>query len=253
MFRSSGRSANSSRADSADAALTTLHVILPPQLRGRMARKGRIMIRRRSGRFSKPHARLALPEEEYVLQVRRRQILVLIESLRRGPARSSRAAMAILITRRIPATAPRRCRIIHVVTFGKATRATISSPPRCVPSFWSSRAARGAIAVKMQLSVECSASLERDRCVAVAEQRVRPLAAKRCRLGSTHLIERPFAARWRTARYLFSRSILPRLRDAFRRARQRRRSSFPEKSQRARPALRAAAGRPTLSSVPRVN
>jgi len=59
--------------------------------------------RRRSGSFSKPHARLRAPEEEYVCSRRRRSRVD--RKLARGPG-DLRERHGDLVTRRIPAAAP---------------------------------------------------------------------------------------------------------------------------------------------------
>src|SRR5438128_1215029 len=59
--------------------------------------------RRRSGSFSKPHARLRAPEEEYVYSRRRRSRAD--RKLARGPG-DLRERHGDLVTRRIPAAAP---------------------------------------------------------------------------------------------------------------------------------------------------
>src|SRR6478735_3151996 len=109
-------------ADSADAALKTLHVILPPNFAGAW-QKGQIMIVVEAEVSRKRTLVSALPKKK--MFVVDGADLALIESLRAVPA-IFKSGMAILsrdaFLRLLPALQnhPR-------VTFGKATRATISS------------------------------------------------------------------------------------------------------------------------------
>ena len=170
--------------------------------------------RRRSGSFSKPHARLRTPEEEHVCSRRRRSRVD--RRLARGPG-DLRERHGDLVTRRIPAAAP-ALQNHPRVTFGKATRATISSAALRPELLVESRG-EGGIAVKATFRQpqedrsrararargESADPLERDGGVAAAEQRVRPL--RRSVAGrSTRLIERPLLLDG-DARCISSRSI----------------------------------------------
>src|SRR5207248_6309550 len=126
--------------------------------------------RRRSGSFSKPHARLRAPEEEYVCSRRRRSRAD--RKLARGPG-DLRERHGDLVTRRIPAAAPgvaesSTCYFRQSDSgddlFGRAASRASGRVAR-----------RGGHCGEMQLSAECSASLERERCVAVEVIRVRPV------------------------------------------------------------------------------
>ena len=174
--------------------------------------------RRRSGSFSKPHARLRAPEEEHVCSRRRRSRAD--RRLARGPG-DLRERHGDLVTRRIPAAAPgvaesSTCYFRQSDSgddlFGRAASRASGRVAR-----------RGEHRGEMQLSAECSASLERDRGVAAAEQRVRSL--RRSVAGWFDAPDRAaVAARWRP------RVAFPRIRSAaaarcIRCARRRRRSS----------------------------
>ena len=126
-------------AESADAAPNDTARDPAAQFRGRMAERAD-HDRRRSGSFSKPPLVSALPKKN-TFAVDNAD-LVLIESLRAVPA-IFESGMCDLATRRIPAAASRRCRIIRVLLLAKRLGRR-SLRPRCVPSFWSSHAARGA-------------------------------------------------------------------------------------------------------------
>ena len=219
-------------ADSADAALTTLHVILPPNFAGAW-QKGQIMIVVEAEVSRNRTLVSALPKKN-TFAVDGAD-LVLIEGLRAVPA-IFESGMAILsrdaFLRLLLALQnhPR-------VTFGKATRATISSAALRPELLVESRG-EGGIAVKCNFPAGRSRkidheheqeqeekaldSLERDRCVAAAEQRVRSL--RRSVAGRLDAPDRAaVAARWR------SRVAFPRIRSAaaarcIRRARRRRRS-----------------------------
>ena len=173
--------------------------------------------RRRSGSFSKPHARLRTSEEEHVCSRRRRSRAD--RRLARGPG-DLRGRHGDLVTRRIPAAASRvaESSTRHLRQsdsgddlFGRAASRASGRVAR-----------RGGHCGEMQLSAESSSSLERDRCVAAAEQRVRSL--RRSVAGRLDAPDRAaVAARWRTC------VTFPRIRSAaaarcIRCARRRRRS-----------------------------
>ncbi len=203
-------------ADSADAALTTLHVILPPNFAGAW-QKGQIMIVVEAEVSRNRTLVSALPKKN-TFAVDGAD-LVLIEGLRAVPA-IFESGMAILsrdaFLRLLLALQnhPR-------VTFGKATRATISSAALRPELLVESRG-EGGIAVKCNFPPNALTSLERDRCVAAAEQRVRSL--RRSVAGRLDAPDRAaVAARWRTC------VTFPRIRSAaaarcIRCARRRRRS-----------------------------
>src|SRR6202040_415945 len=110
------------------------------------------------------------PEEEYVCSRRRRSRVD--RKLARGPG-DLRERHGDLVTRRIPAAAPGVAE--SSTCYFRQSESGDDLFDR-VASRASGRVARGGEhRGEMQLSAECSASLERDRCVAVAEQRVRPL------------------------------------------------------------------------------
>src|SRR4051812_40786149 len=109
-------------ADSADAALTTLHVILPPNFAGAW-QKGQIMIVVEAEVSRKRTLVSALPKKK-TFAVDGAD-LVLIESLRAVPAMFE-SGMAILSRDAFLRLLPALQNHPHV-TFGKATRATISS------------------------------------------------------------------------------------------------------------------------------
>src|SRR6266513_1114060 len=111
--------------------------------------------RGRSGSFSKPHARLRAPEEEYVCIRRRRSRAD--RKLARGPG-DLRERYGDLVTRRIPAAAPgvaesSTCYFRQSDSrddlFGRAASRTFGRVARR----WKHRG-------EMQLCAECSASLE---------------------------------------------------------------------------------------------
>ena len=126
-------------ADSADAALTTLHVILPPNFAGAW-QKGQIMIVVEAEVSRNRTLVSALPKKN-TFAVDGAD-LVLIEGLRAVPA-IFESGMAILSRDAFLRLLP-RCRIIHASLSAKRLGRR-SLRPRCVPSFWSSRAARGAL------------------------------------------------------------------------------------------------------------
>src|SRR4029077_5345970 len=135
---------------------------------------------------------LRTPEEKYVCSRRRRSRVD--RKLARGPG-DLRERHGDLVTRRIPSAAPGVAELSTCYfrqsdsgddLFGRAA------------SRASGRVARqGGHCGEMQLSAECSTSLERDRCVAAAEQRVRSL--RRSVAGRLDAPDRAaVAARWRT-------------------------------------------------------
>src|SRR5205085_3187667 len=149
-------------ADSADAALTTLHVILPPNFAGAW-QKGQIMIvveaevsRNRTLVSALPKKRTFAVDDVD---------LVLIESLRAVPA-IFESGMAILsrdaFLRLLPALQnhPR-------VTFGKATRATISSAALRPELLVESRC-EGSIAVKCNFPPKINHEHEHEHELATA-------------------------------------------------------------------------------------
>ena len=223
-------------ADSADAALTTLHVILPPNFAGAW-QKGQIMIVVEAEVSRNRTLVSALPKKN-TFAVDDAD-LVLIESLRAVPA-IFESGMAILsrdaFLRLLPALQnhPR-------VTFGKATRATISSAALRPELLVESRG-EGSIAVKCNFPPNALLLWNAtDAWLLQNNEFVR--CGEALPAGSTHLIERPSAARWR------SRVALPRVRSAsaarcIRCARRRRRSSSGNRNGAA--SLRAAAGRHAL-------
>jgi len=194
-------------ADSADAALTTLHVILPPNFAGAW-QKGQIMIVVEAEVSRNRTLVSALPKKN-TFAVDNAD-LVLIESLRAVPA-IFESGMAILsrdaFLRLLPALQnhPR-------VTFGKATRATISSAALRPELLVESRG-EGSIAVKCNFPPNAlllwnatdAWQLENNEFVRCGEA----LPA-----GSTHLIERPLLLDGDRALH-FLAFDLPRLRDAF--------------------------------------
>ena len=229
-------------ADSADAALTTLHVILPPNFAGAW-QKGQIMIVVEAEVSRNRTLVSALPKKN-TFAVDGAD-LVLIEGLRAVPA-IFESGMAILSRDaflRLLLALQNHPRI----TFGKATRATISSAALRPELLVESRG-EGGIAVKCNFPLKRSRKiehehelataspsdggheheekaltpLERDRCVAAAEQRVRSL--RRSVAGRLDAPDRAaVAARWRTC------VTFPRIRSAaaarcIRCARRRRRS-----------------------------
>src|SRR6266480_966453 len=213
-------------ADSADAALTTLHVILPPNFAGAW-QKGQIMIvveaevsRNRTLVSALPKKnRFAVDDAD----------LVLIENLRAVPA-IFESGMAILsrdaFLRLLPALQnhPR-------VTFGKATRATISSAA-LRPELRVESRGDGGIAVKANFSRKIEQEQEQEHEEGEEEKgksalllwnatetwMLRNNEFVRCGealpSGSTHLIERPLLLEGDRALH-FLAFDLPRLRDAF--------------------------------------
>src|SRR5947207_9088148 len=208
-------------ADSADAAITTLHVILPPNFAGAW-QKGQIMIVVEAEVSRKRTLVSALPKKK-TFSVDDAD-LVLIESLRAVPA-IFESGMAILsrdaFLRLLPALQnhPR-------VTFGKATRATISSAALRPELVVESRG-EGSIAVRANFSRKIDQEQEHED-----EQEERAMILwnatdawllqnnefVRCGealpAGSTHLIERPLLLDGDRALH-FLAFDLPRLRDAF--------------------------------------
>src|SRR6478672_6501969 len=193
-------------ADSADGALTTLHVILPPNFAGAW-QKGQIMIVVEAEVSRNRTLVSALPKKN-TFAVDGAD-LVLIESLRAVPA-IFESGMAILsrdaFLRLLPALQnhPR-------VTFGKATRATISSAALRLELLVESRG--DVITVKANLPPNAlllwnatEAWLLRDN------QFVR--CGEALPAGSTHLIERPLLLEGDRALH-FLAFDLPRLREAF--------------------------------------
>ena len=222
-------------ADSADAALTTLHVILPPNFAGAW-QKGQIMIVVEAEVSRNRTLVSALPKKK-TFAVDDAD-LVLIEGLRAVPA-IFESGMAILsrdaFLRLLPALQnhPR-------VTFGKATRATISSAALRPELLVESRG-EGSIAVKCNFPSNRSRKIdhEHEHELATAspsdgghehEEKalilwnateawlLRNNEFVRCGealpAGSTHLIERPLLLDGERALH-FLAFDLPRLRDAF--------------------------------------
>ena len=206
--------------------------------------------RRRSGSFSKPHARLRAPEEEYVCSRRRRSRAD--RKLARGPG-DLRERHGDLVTRRIPAAAPGVAE--SSTRYFRQSDSGDDLFGRAASRASGRVARRGEHRGEMQLSANAgdrassrtrrrrsSAPLERDRCVAAAEQRVRSL--RRSVAGWFDAPDRAaVAARWRP------RVTFPRIRSAaaarcIRCARRRRRSSSGNRNGAA--SLRAAAGRHAL-------
>src|SRR5438105_813980 len=208
-------------AGSADAALTTLHVILPPNFAGAW-QKGQIMIVVEAEGSRNRTLVSALPKKN-TFAVDDAD-LVLIESLRAVPA-IFESGMAILsrdaFLRLLPALQnhPR-------VTFGKATRATISSAALRPELLVESRG-DGGIAVRANFSRKIDQEQEHEQ-----EQEEKALILwnatdawllrnnefVRCGealpAGSTHLIERPLLLDGDRALH-FLAFDLPRLREAF--------------------------------------
>src|SRR5947207_7862567 len=143
-------------ADSADAALTTLHVILPPNFAGAW-QKGQIMIVVEAEVSRNRTLVSALPKKNtFAVDA---ADLVLIESLRAVPA-IFESGMAILsrdaFLRLLPALQnhPR-------ITFGKATRATISSAA-VRPELLVESRREGGIAVKASFRRTVSGKIEQE-------------------------------------------------------------------------------------------
>src|SRR5438093_2139060 len=210
-------------ADSADAALTTLHVILPPNFAGAW-QKGQIMIVVEAEVSRNRTLVCALPKKN-TFAVDEAD-LVLIESLRAVPALFE-SGMAILsrdaFLRLLPALQnhPR-------VTFGKATRATISSAALRPELLVESRG-EGSIAVKANFSRKIEQEQEQEQEQQREEKALILWNATeawmlqnnefvRCGealpAGSTHLIERPLLLDGDRA-LPFLAFDLPRLRDVF--------------------------------------
>src|SRR5207302_4510828 len=143
-------------ADSADAALTTLHVILPPNFAGAW-QKGQIMIVVEAEVSRNRTLVSALPKKN-TFAVDDAD-LVLIEGLRASPA-IFESGMAILSRDaflRLLLALQNHPRI----TFGKATRATISSAALRPELLVESRGERG-IAVKCNFPLKRSGKIEHE-------------------------------------------------------------------------------------------
>src|SRR6476659_2931307 len=189
-------------ADSADAALTTLHVILPPNFAGAW-QKGQIMIVVEAEVSRNRTLVSALPKKRTFAADA--ADLVLIESLRAVPA-IFESGMAILsrdaFLRLLPALQNH-----SRVTFGKATRATISSAALRPELVVESRG-EGSIAVRANFSRKIDQEQEHEH-EHEDEQEEKALILwnatdawllqnnefVRCGealpAGSTHLLERP--------------------------------------------------------------
>src|SRR3954471_20214186 len=208
-------------ADSADAAITTLHVILPPNFAGAW-QKGQIMIVVEAEVSRKRTLVSALPKKK-TFAVDGAD-LVLIESLRAVPA-IFESGMAILsrdaFLRLLPALQnhPR-------VTFGKAIRATISSatlrPELLVESRGEGISVRANFPTKIEREGEKGEEEEGKNALmlwnATEAWMLQNNEFVRCGealpAGSTHLIERPLLLDGERALH-FLAFDLPRLRDAF--------------------------------------
>src|SRR5947208_5280201 len=208
-------------ADSADAALTTLHVILPPNFAGAW-QKGQIMIVVEAEVSRNRTLVSALPKKN-TFAVDGAD-LVLIEGLRAVPA-IFESGMAILsrdaFLRLLPALQnhPR-------ITFGKATRATISSAALRPELLVESRA-EGGIAVKCNFPLKRSGKIDQEHehegkalllWNATEAWLLQNNEFVRCGqalpAGSTNLIERPLLLDGERALH-FLAFDLPRLQDAF--------------------------------------
>ena len=194
-------------ADSADAALTTLHVILPPNFAGAW-RKGQIMIVVEAEVSRNRTLVSALPKKNTFAADE--TDLALIESLRAVPA-IFKSGMAILsrdaFLRLLPALQnhPR-------VTFGKATQATISSAALRSELLVESRG-EGSIAVKCNFPSNALLLWNAtDAWLLQNNEFVR--CGEALPAGSTHLLERPLLLDGDRALH-FLAFDLPRLRDAF--------------------------------------
>jgi superfamily II DNA or RNA helicase len=208
-------------ADSADAALTTLHVILPPNFAGAW-QKGQIMIVVEAEVSRNRTLVSALPKKNtFAVDEADR---VLIEGLRAVPA-IFESGMALLsrdaFLRLLPALQNHPS-----VTFGKATRATISSAVLRPELLVESRS-EGSIAVKCNFPTEQRRKIDQEH-----EQEEKALILwnateawllqnnefVRCGealpAGSTHLIEQPLLLDGDRALH-FLAFDLPRLGDAF--------------------------------------
>src|SRR6266516_4622204 len=194
-------------ADSADAALTTLHVILPPNFAGAW-QKGQIMIVVEAEVSRNRTLVSALPKKN-TFTVDDAD-LVLIEGLRASPA-IFESGMAIL-SRDAFLQLLRALQNHPHVTFGKATRATISSAALRPELLVESRG-EGSIAVKCNFPPNTlllwnateAWMLQNSEFVRCGEA---------LPSGSTHLIERPLLLDGDRA-LPFLAVDLPRLRDAF--------------------------------------
>jgi len=212
-------------ADSADAALTTLHVILSPNFAGAW-QKGQIMIVVEAEVSRNRTLVSALPKKN-TFAVDGAD-LVLIEGLRAVPA-IFEGGMAILsrdaFLRLLPALQnhPR-------VTFGKATRATISSAALRPELLVESRG-EGGIAVRANFPLKRSGKIEHDHeheheheekalilWNATDAWLLQNNEFVRCGealpAGSTHLIERPLLLDGERALHFVAFDV-PRLHDAF--------------------------------------
>ena len=204
-------------ADSADAALTTLHVILPPNFAGAW-QKGQIMIVVEAEVSRKRTLVSALPKKKtFVVDG---ADLALIEGLRAVPA-IFESGMAILSRDaflRLLLALQNHPRI----TFGKATRATISSAALRPELLVESRG-EGSIAVKANFSRKIEHEHEHEEKALLLWNATEAWLLQnnefvRCGealpAGSTHLIERPLLLDGERALH-FLAFDLPRLRDAF--------------------------------------
>jgi superfamily II DNA or RNA helicase len=193
--------------ETADAALTTLHVILPPNFTGAW-QKGQIMIvveaetsRNRTLVSALPKNRTFAADDSD---------LVLIEGLRAVPAIFENGMATLArdgFLRLLPALQnhPR-------VTFGKATRATISAVALRPELLVESRGDKG-IAVKANLPPNALFLYNAtDAWVLRNNEFVR--CGEALPAGSTHLIERPLLLEGERALH-FLAFDLPRLREAF--------------------------------------
>ncbi|HEU0208874.1 MAG TPA: SNF2 helicase associated domain-containing protein, partial [Candidatus Udaeobacter sp.] len=194
-------------ADSTGADLTTLHVILPPNFAGAW-QKGQIMIVVEAEISRNRKLVSALPKKD-TFAVDDAD-LMLIEGLRAVPAILERG-MAILsrdaFLRLLPALQnhPR-------VTFGKATRATISSTA-LRPELLVESHGEGSIGVKCNSPPKAPLLWNAtDAWLLQNNEFVR--CGKALPAGSTHLIERPLLLDGDRALH-FLVFDLPRLRDAF--------------------------------------
>ena len=207
------------RADSADTALTTLHVILPPNFAGAW-QKGQIMIVVEAEVSRNRTLVSALPKKN-TFAVDDAD-LVLIDNLRAIPA-TFESGMAILSRDaflRLLAALRNHPR----VTFAKATRATISSATLRPELLVESRG-EGSIAVKANFSRKIDQEHEHqheekalilwnstDAWLLQNNEFVR--CGEALPAGSTRLIERPLLLEAHRALH-FLAFDLPRLRDAF--------------------------------------
>ena len=194
-------------ADSADAALTTLHVILPPNFAGAW-QKGQIMIVVEA-EASRNRTLVSVLPKKNTIAVDGAD-LVLIESLRASPAifESGMATLSRDAFLRLLLALQNHPRI----TFGKATRATISSAALRPELLVESRG-EGGIAVKCNFAPNALLLWN-----ATEAWLLRNNEFVRCGealpAGSTHLIERPLLLDGDRALH-FLAFDLPRLRDAF--------------------------------------